>query len=487
MVRVMMLNHLYIFNFEVAMKKSIIRVLGFLACFVIVFTSFCKVFKYKYSDGIRQLNDFYELENDTIDVLCLGASFSFANINTGVLWDEYGIAAYNLGGSAQPIWNTYFYLEEALKTQHPQVIILESTCVTEEVEYKDNSNVIKNTFGLRWSPTKIKAIMASSPKEKWLDYLFSYIQYHNRYSDLSREDFYPLYHEKKLYMGFYSVNNVLTFDAPVIEKNNKKGKLSEKQLEYYKKILKLADEKNIPVLVIMSPMEQYNQVAYEKGNSIKRIAEEYGDTFVDYNMLYEAMDLDFANDCADISHLNPYGTEKFTKYLGKNLIDKYDIPDRRGDTNYSAWDASAKMLNEEMKGFKLRFTGDIKSYNSRVKDDGNLIFFIVDDRENTTGANLMLAKRISIDTEKESFMVERDDILWRDENDSDNYYCTYGVNHFAMKHIVNQDGLRSVDVLVNNKTMKVADGHANIVVYNEKLDEIVDSFAIDYANDCLLR
>ena len=57
-----------------------------------------RVFKMKYGDGIYSLTKFYEQKKDSVDVLVLGSSHAFENINTGTLWDEYGMASYVLGG-----------------------------------------------------------------------------------------------------------------------------------------------------------------------------------------------------------------------------------------------------------------------------------------------------------------------------------------------------------------------------------------------------
>ena len=107
------------------MKKSIIKTIAFL---LILFTSLYftdSALRLKSSDGIYSLKKFYEQDENSIDVLILGSSHAFENFNTGVLWEEQGIASYVLGGSWQPVWNTYYYLKEALKTQKPKLIILE--------------------------------------------------------------------------------------------------------------------------------------------------------------------------------------------------------------------------------------------------------------------------------------------------------------------------------------------------------------------------
>ena len=88
------------------MKKTVVRITGFLLILLMVLAGINRVFKMKYGDGIYSLTKFYEQKKDSVDVLVLGSSHAFENINTGTLWDEYGMASYVLGGSRQPSWNT---------------------------------------------------------------------------------------------------------------------------------------------------------------------------------------------------------------------------------------------------------------------------------------------------------------------------------------------------------------------------------------------
>ncbi len=93
------------------------------------------------------MDAFRNLEEDSLDILVLGSSHAYVDINPAVLWSEYGIAAYDLCGSNQPMWNTYYYLKEALKTQTPKVVVLEAYCVSLDLEYIDEVTLYKALEG----------------------------------------------------------------------------------------------------------------------------------------------------------------------------------------------------------------------------------------------------------------------------------------------------------------------------------------------------
>jgi len=77
------------------MRKSVARIVCFIIILCLVLSYVISVFRLKYTTGIYNATKFYELEDNSVDVVVIGSSHSFANFNTGVLWDEAGIAAYD--------------------------------------------------------------------------------------------------------------------------------------------------------------------------------------------------------------------------------------------------------------------------------------------------------------------------------------------------------------------------------------------------------
>lgn len=97
------------------------KTVAFLACLVVLFYLVSCIFGFKYEDGITTIDHFYDLPQDTVDVLLLGSSHMGMNVDPSLLWDLRGIAAYNCWGSMQQPWNTYYYLKECLKYQTPKL------------------------------------------------------------------------------------------------------------------------------------------------------------------------------------------------------------------------------------------------------------------------------------------------------------------------------------------------------------------------------
>jgi hypothetical protein len=62
---------------------------------------------------------------NTVDVLFVGSSRVYCAVNPNVLWLDEGIASFVFASSAQPLWTSYNYIIEALKTQKPSILVLD--------------------------------------------------------------------------------------------------------------------------------------------------------------------------------------------------------------------------------------------------------------------------------------------------------------------------------------------------------------------------
>ena len=356
------------------MKKNFIKITAFLLATALTFLCAVQVLDFKYMDSIFKVDSFYELEDNTVDVLIIGSSHAYQGINTAVLWEEYGYSAFALCGAAQPVWNTYYYLEEALKTQTPKVIIFDTYYVHMSDDYTDPSTAIKNTYGLKWSETKKAAIEVSfDPEISGNQYFYSILQYHTRYSDLSKTDFYPYQDNKAMYenhKGFYCY-----FRSENVKENNLTGvdyysDFTEKVDFYYRKIFELAKSKNIPIIATAIPFnaENFHQGFFRTAEFIAEY--EYGSPFLNFVTEYKsALGLDYKTDFADSQHLNFKGNTKLTRFMGDYIKTHYDVPDRRNDTKYESWEKDAEVYYKQLENYEVTQINKLSEYKAVFKND----------------------------------------------------------------------------------------------------------------------
>lgn len=438
-------------------------------------------------NDIHRMKYFYELEDNTVEVLILGSSHAFADINTGTLWKEHGIASYILAGSSQPMWNTYFYLKEALKSQTPRLVVLEGFRVVEEKEFKEDSFVIYNTFGMKWSQNKLDAFRSSVPEERLPEFLMEYTQYHDRYSKLCEEDF-MMWHEARQYenwKGSTIITQTTLTEAPDVDvsKYSGCGKLTDKTEKYYRAVIELCQEKGIPLLIVVSPYAGIKEEDQEAFNTAEKIAEEYQVPFLNYNLMQDVLGLDYMTDCAEESHLNYKGGIKLTENLGEYIAGHYEIPDHRGETAYSSWDKDAEYLNAVIKDQQMREMEDVDEISDYIIENKYEVILSVDgycDGENE-GIKTILA---SFGIEELGnggiwYFEEGNKLGWNSGDGEDSCFWEMDRHDFGLSRICDDIDRCDNVIQIDGQKYKTVDNGLNIVVFDMVSDCVADSFGLD--------
>ncbi|WP_405376679.1 hypothetical protein [Pseudobutyrivibrio sp.] len=474
------------------MKNTVFRMCAFIIILVIVLYAWVSVFKYKYVDGIYSLTKYYELEDNSVDLLVLGSSHAFESFNTMTLWNEYGISSYDLGGCFQPTWNSYYNLKEALKTQTPKLIVFEaySTVVTDE--YLDSATTIKNITGMRWSKNKIDDIKASTSEEDRAQFYLEYSQYHTRYKDISEKDFLDGQGEQyySSWKGYYCAMQTTPLEYLDVSMYDERTEMTEKTEYYYRKIIELAQENNIPIMVAVAPFAGINDDKEKVYNKAGDIAKEYNVPFVNYNLLVDEIGLDYSTDCEDPSHLNFRGSQKFTSYFGRTALSEYNLPDHRGDERYSSWQENADCLGRMIASQEIKESWDYDYIVSKLQDENYTICVSIDGNVDMSNENLKNAlEAININDLQNTgiYCVEDGIVIWNSQIKNEFFLGTKNHDiHLSSKQDENGE-CHNIIIVDGEYYSKVTDG-INIMIYDKAIDEIVDCFGLD-ANEeyCIVR
>ncbi len=300
-------------------------------------------------EGCIQVADFYKLDKNTVDVLWIGSSHVYHSINTCMMYDDYGMACYLLASPGQPVWMSYYFLEEALKTQAPKLVVFD-VCTVFHREADAGASSWPALISMKPSRTKWDMIQAVNSSGRQLDPLsafFSFPYYHTRYSDLKKKD----YENTKEYRfhGYKPVFDHITEselaewkDAEILDFDEMEP-LPERAETYLWKIAELCRKKDIELLLVNAPYINKSVEKQKAYNYIRKAAKERDIPFIDGNYA-EGLDIDYAQDMLEASHLNYYGGQKYTKYLAQWIKEHYDIPDRRGEERYWAWEKASRLF-----------------------------------------------------------------------------------------------------------------------------------------------
>ena len=312
-----------------------IKFICFLAGLFVVLALLNDIMIFKQEDGTNPVRNYYDLPNDTVDVLIIGTSHAGMNISTKTLWNEYGIAGYRFWGSIQPIWNSYFYLEEALKYQTPKVVVLDIHSLSFVQDYGIYAVQVKNTAGLNYSPLRLEAVKASAPEDKWADLFLGFPTYHSRYNELQEDDFtsFPWQkHQELQVLSSEESNAVYSFSIAPSTPDIEPAPLGEKEEKYFRMFLQTCKDHNLPVELVVCPYE-ISEAERQKYKRTAEIAAEYGLSVTDFNENYQDYGIDPTTDYLDPGHFNRDGLPKYARAIA-DLLSKYDLPDRRKDANH---------------------------------------------------------------------------------------------------------------------------------------------------------
>ncbi len=412
--------------------------INLIKAFVIVITAglilfgLTKVLMLKSEDGINQLQALYKQPEQSIDVLFLGSSHVFCNISTGELWDDHGIASFDLGGAEAPSWVSYYHLKEALRTQTPELICLEvSIPAINPTLYQKDEWATDNNYGMKWNSNRIEQLRLNSEGNDFYKRLLPLSIMHGRYKDIGKNDFINIRNSVR-YKGFDPREDTNEINLPETGKIQEVIPCTEKAEEYTRKIIELAKDKDIPVLLFISPCEMTEE-EQSICNYMKEIAESEGADYIDFNSLTDEMGVDNTTDFADPNHLNHKGNMKYTTYFGDLLVKDYKIPDRRGDKRYVSWEWDSAAQRNERADLVIMESEDPEEI-LQLTQRGYVIFSIENGKAYIKD-NGLVVKTVDDMNFRMTYTSGDDVFLFIGKVDDENCYCTLFVNETEHQQI----------------------------------------------------
>ncbi len=334
-------------------------------------------------DSTTIVNGFYAEKKNDIDMIVIGSSNSFCTVNPLILYEEYGIAAYDFGSSSQPMHISSLYLKEALKRQKPKVVALEVNMLT------GNSINSKNEAAFRWGFTdiplsvdKLKCIYQSvdAVDADFFSYVFPIFRYHDRWKELTKLDYTYFFQDKTNYTKGYQKSQYVSEQAIQLNSydyDEGEAWIEEASIACLDEMAQLCSKKNVELLLFKSPNENWHRYDTQ---AVRALAEERGLRFVDYNELYHSgeLALDPAADFRDKEHLNDFGAEKVTLHLGAFVRANYHLPDRRdAKKGQNAWDVACQ-YQKRLGWQEFMASESAEECFDRLKNDDDYVLIVTD-------------------------------------------------------------------------------------------------------------
>lgn len=328
--------------------KQLLKAIIFLNLAIFLFVCVSYMFRPDTEDKQR-FAGFYAEPKDSLDMIYIGASSVHPYYAAPLAWHEFGFASYPLAMSWQPTKAILSLIKEARKYQNPKLWIIdcrnflpdEDTQLKEKMpkEIHPEATIRLSVDYLRYSATRIDMILRL---RGWSDdvhyYFFDLGKYHQRWkSGLTDKQFRQLFFkDPDPIKGFLFVPRYEYLPKPQYSTNIESQQIPENQQRNLEEILQYCNKEQLKVLFVFSPSysNDMNQSNYKY---ISEVVEESGYCALNFDEHYNDMDIDFSIDFYNVAHTNIFGAEKYTRYLGSYIKENYNLPDRREDASYYAW------------------------------------------------------------------------------------------------------------------------------------------------------
>ena len=304
------------------MIKNIIKIVLKSICIVAIFiglwvflTPYFRIDKDVSGDQFRNLPE------DSIDILILGSSHAQYSMNPAVFYEETGYYAYVLGSGCQPMTMSYYMLEEALKTQKPEVLILDvfTMMPAQEVCYMDGMfyRAIEQMRG----STRMEAADNIDNKDLINEYKYDLLMNHRNWSrnDFNFESTDDLSLNEN--MG-YVAQQPKTYEfihLVPFERGNTTVELRNKDVNALDKIIDLCESNDIR-LILMKAAIDIDQENYDYLQAIWDYADYYNIEHIDFLELAE--DIGFVLGMhGDTWHNNTWGAQICSKYMANYIME----------------------------------------------------------------------------------------------------------------------------------------------------------------------
>lgn len=279
------------------------------------------------SDGELLANGILGEKEHSIDVLVLGDSEAYSSISPMQMWSEHGFTSYLCSTPAQPLYDSYRFLRQALGRQSPKVVVLETNAIFRS--YKLNDYLLSRAKNM-----------------------FPVLRYHDRWKALSVNDFgkqleYTFTDDLK---GFrYNPAVAAASTKNYMQPTDRKAAIPALNETCLQDMLALCQDSGAQLLLVSTPSTiNWNRARH---NRIAAFAEENDLPYIDMNTMPDEVPIDWARDTRDRGdHLNYAGAVKVSSFLGKYLQNTYELPNRRDAAHYHSWNDALDRYRNIVKG-----------------------------------------------------------------------------------------------------------------------------------------
>lgn len=264
------------------------------------------------SSDIENIYGFYAEPENSLDMVMIGPSEVYTGYAPALAWEEYGLKSCNLSIGAVPCNMYKSIVTEIVKRQKPKLLVINASAFSQG---------------------------------NWKDPEAVYTSFVTRaYMRLSGGGYLKGFYSKTGITG--GRDNLANIGQPTKEAYV----LTDECRAYLKELLSYCNKLGIEHVLLLQPPHE-TQAADKSGlEQIESITKEYGYDFLDLSTDYESsVGIDDSHDFADFEHLNAYGAQKLSSYIGDMAVNQYCIKSDTAKSELSRWKKSVKRTKKALK------------------------------------------------------------------------------------------------------------------------------------------
>lgn len=479
----------------------ILKIIIFIFFFLIFYSYTSKLFMHKenWRGDLSAIKSFYKHKKKTLDVVFLGSSHVYAGISNWQLWNEHGIASYNFSNSSQSLQMTYFMLEEVIRTQKPELIVIDLFGLVLPSNESSEGLNHANLDYIPLSRVKNKAINFFIKKKK-SEFFCPLIKYHSRWMSLKKKDFLPLEHRGLGSDLLFETRKNTSFE--IIDNNISEININPEHLLVLKKMINLCQNKKINLLFTILPYHapskpndiKITHVEQQKiFNSINKFLLEKGIRYLNFFHLLEDISFNWERDMNDTSHLNIEGARKITSFLGKYIKTNYNIPDKRNDSYYINWWKKYELYKHDILKKKLKTTNNISNYIDILSKNLSNYLIIISGKdtiiqENINSNNIFLelikkinlCKDFTVDFRESYIAVINQGDIYIEKKSKDTLKYDFKIDNKTISIISSNWGKENIaSIKIEGIEERINKRGLGIVIYDKILKETIDNVVFD--------
>lgn len=360
-------------------KGKVFGTIVFLFIIGIVFFRLSYLFRGSLTDfGRKNVMGLMSEPDNSCDVIFVGASATYMYFQPYKAFEKYGISSYDIASSGLKAESILPFVKQARKTQKDAMFVIDMRPFQYYSEKKEDNKYRFEMAADSMPYGYNRFVMIEDIVKKYgYDYAeriafhFDLASRHSADGVLNSYDAWI--HSNNRFdnnsRGFYGEEFWAYLEEPVITTEERRSLVTNAE-RTFRELASYIVKNSLPALFVVCPYAETEEdrMIY---NTLEDISAEYGIEFLNANKYYREIGIDFSHDFADINHVNCYGADKYTDFIGQYLVEKYFLPDHRNEEEYDSWYEKADAASQEISRKKSIIDGQIweANYGTEVAKD----------------------------------------------------------------------------------------------------------------------